>query len=535
MSRVLVVGAGPTGLVTALSLARSGIGVDIVDTAPGIGEGSRALGLSRRTLQILGSLGTVGDRCMQEGLPWRGSRSFYRDTEVMTLPLEDDGTEAFPAMLNLAQHRVAQLLVDELGSVADNPVTVQWSTTVESIDTSDNGPVLVRTRNGSRSSTGHWDWVIGCDGPRSTVRREMGLELEGESFDSRFVIVDVRFPSRHPAERRAWFDPPSNPGSTVLMHRQPDDVWRLDYQLDSGAITSDTDITTKVSEHLHFIGERGDTELVWSSSYQARALTAPTYRSGRLLLAGDAAHLIPIFGIRGMNSAIEDAHNLAWKLAHVITADGPDTLLDTYSTERVAAARENIRLATRSARFMAPPSTAHRDVRDALLQLVAAGHTVWSSVINPRQTSMVGYVDSPLTATGAFTGRGPQPGEVYTDGPISTRDGTSHFLSDRLGRTPTLLCFEPDVTLAKTITDILNDIVGPGPLRALAVETATSPSRNTSVMIAFDPSGKTRSKWDSHPGDVHLIRPDGHLAGSWNNPTRSTLAQAVSHLRTAAV
>jgi 3-(3-hydroxy-phenyl)propionate hydroxylase len=534
MNSVLVVGAGPTGLVTALALARRGLRVDLVDSAPGIGEGSRALGLSRRTLQILASLGTVGDRCLDEGLPWRGSRSFYRDAEVMALLLEDDGTEAFPAMLNLAQHRVAQLLIDEIDSLTDNPVTIRWSTTVDSVDTSDQSTVQVHANTGSKSWTGQWDWVIGCDGPRSTVRRQMGLELEGESFESRFVIVDVRLPSGYPAERRAWFDPPSNPGSTVLMHRQPEDVWRLDYQVDPSSTHTEADIAKKVAEHLQFIGEHCDVELVWSSSYQARALTAPSYRRGRLLLAGDAAHLIPIFGIRGMNSAIEDANNLAWKLAAVAAAEAPDRLLDTYSVERVAAAHENIRLATRSARFMAPPSAAHNSVRDALLQLVAGGHTTWSSVINPRQTSMVGYRDSPLTVAGAATGRGPSPGDVYLDGPITGPDGSPQFLSDLLGRTPTLLCLEPDAALIDSVVGILPRSSGAGQLHTVAIEPTGTPASPAPLTLVLDPSGRTRSKWHGRMGDVHLIRPDGHLAGSWNTPTRSTLEHAISQLRTGA-
>lgn len=532
MTRVLIVGAGPTGLVTALSLARRGVGVDIVDSAAGIGEGSRALGLSRRTLQILDSLGGVGTRCLAEGLRWQGSRSYYRHAEVMALPLEEEASEAFPSMLNLAQHRVNRLLVDELGSVADNPVTIRWSTTVDSIDTSDDNRVLVRARTGSKPFNGQWDWVIGCDGPRSTVRREMGLELEGESFDSRFVIVDVKFPSQQPAERRAWFDPPSNPGSTVLMHRQPEDVWRLDYQVDPGSTATENDITNKVAEHLHFIGEHGETELVWSSSYQARALTAPSYRSGRLLLAGDAAHLIPIFGIRGMNSAIEDANNLAWKLADVVTKNASDSLLDTYSTERVAAARENLRLATRSARFMAPPSNAHSAVRDALLQVVAAGHTSWSSVINPQQTGTVGYTGSPLTVTGVVTGGGPAPGDVYIDGPIFSPHSPMSFLSDLLGRQLTILCFEPDGTQADSATQAVRLSAIREDVQAILIEPAAEPSRDASVTVALDPSGTTRAKWDSRPGDVHLVRPDGHLAGSWNAPSTSILVDAISQLRT---
>jgi 3-(3-hydroxy-phenyl)propionate hydroxylase len=170
------------------------------------------------------------------------------------------------------------------------------------------------------------DWVVATDGARSFVREAVGLKLEGNSYEGRYLIADIKFRSEYPTERRAWFDPPSNPGSTVLMHRQPDDVWRIDYQIrddeDSAIELQEERVRARVDAHLQMIGEAPDYELIWISLYKAHCLTLPRYRHGRILFAGDAAHLVPIFGVRGLNSGVDDAGNLVWKLAAVIQSWG---------------------------------------------------------------------------------------------------------------------------------------------------------------------------------------------------------------------
>src|SRR5690606_3837233 len=143
-----------------------------------------------------------------------------------------------------------------------------------------------------------------------------GTHLEGRSYNNMFVIVDIVMNSEHPPERRCWFDPPAFPGSTVLMHKQPYNVWRIDFQVpadvDPELVTSDEYVTPKIKELLEWIGETGEWEIEWTSIYRAHALSLPRYREGRTLFAGDAAHLLPIFGVRGLNSGMADAANLVW-------------------------------------------------------------------------------------------------------------------------------------------------------------------------------------------------------------------------------
>ena len=218
----------------------------------------------------------------------------------------------------------------------------------------------------------HADWVVACDGGRSMVREALGLQLEGTSYEGRYVIVDIELESDRPTERLAWFDPPSNPGSTMLIHRQPDDIWRIDYQLrddeDPDEAVKPENVMPRVQSQLEMMGETGAWSPIWITIYKANALTLENYRHGRVLFAGDAAHLVPIFGVRGANSGIDDADNLAWKLAFVVKGLASERLLDSYSQERVLAARENLSYGTKSTEFMAPPSFAFELMRQAALR-----------------------------------------------------------------------------------------------------------------------------------------------------------------------
>ncbi|MFD2498385.1 FAD-dependent monooxygenase [Rhizorhabdus histidinilytica] len=164
-------------------------------------------------------------------------------------------------------------------------------------------------------------WVVAADGARSVVRQALGLKLQGDSYEGRYLIADIEVAGvERPVERHVWFDPPSNPGSTVILHVQPDGIWRIDIQLrdeDGDEMLEEERLLPLLQAQLDMMGVTAGWTLVWKSIYRAHALTLDSYRHGRVMLAGDAAHLVPIFGVRGLNSGIDDAHNLAWKLALV--------------------------------------------------------------------------------------------------------------------------------------------------------------------------------------------------------------------------
>lgn len=328
---VLIAGGGPVGLTLAALLARQGVRTLVVEADAGYCTGSRAICISRRSQEILWTAG-AGPGLAAKALPWTGGRSYWRNHEVLHFEMPSEPTQRFAPMVNVQQYHVEAFVHQSLQQVPDL-AQVAWSSRVTGVQASGEGvEVEVETPQGPRRVRA--DYLAACDGGRSTVREQLGLQFEGTQYEGRYVIVDIVQQTKRPVERLAWFDPPSNPGSTLLMHRQPDDVWRIDYQLrddeDGTEALKPENILPRVQSHLTMIGEHAPWKLLWSSMYNAKCLTLPSYRAGggRVLFAGDAAHLVPIFGVRGLNSGLDDAANLAWKLALVLQGGADAALLD---------------------------------------------------------------------------------------------------------------------------------------------------------------------------------------------------------------
>jgi 3-(3-hydroxy-phenyl)propionate hydroxylase len=550
---VVVVGGGPVGYCTALGLVRQGVPVVVLEADDAVCVGSRAICISRRSLEIVQRLGAL-EGFMKIGLPWTGGRSFYRDAEVLHFKMPQDENQKLPPMLNLAQYSIEQILLDALlkaGEAQPGLVEVRWLNKVTAMDQlhQDKGSgmrLAVSTPLGDYAL--HADWVVACDGGRSTIREALKLPLQGTRYEGRYVIVDILMNSARPTERLAYFDPPCNPGSTVLVHKQPNDVWRIDYQLQDGedpeAAILPENVLPRVESLLAMMGETTPWNPIWMGIYKANALTLERYRHGRVLLAGDAAHLLPIFGVRGANSGLDDADNLAWKLAYVIKALANDKLLDSYSQERVAAAHENIAHGSKSTEFMAPPSFAFDLMRTAVLGLAAA-HPEVRSLINPRQSSAITYSGSPLNAAAqrpaAFTA-GPVPGAVLPECPLTHMPTggapRAGFLTELLQPCFTALVFAGEPKLPQALA-ALSQAAGqrPWPLRVVlltrqfgasdatgsagaAVKACGAGAAGTDAQ-AWDHTGRLFPLLGAVPGSVYVLRPDGHVLGRWQQAVAS--------------
>lgn len=493
---VLIAGGGPVGLTLSALLSRQGIAHLVIEADEGYCSGSRAICISRRSQEILGWIGADAP-LVEKGLSWQGGRSYWRDTEVLHFQMPSEPTQRFAPMVNIQQFYVEEF-AHRAAQAAGNLAHVAWASRVTAVRPGADGvQVEVETPDGPHTMQA--GWLVACDGGRSTVREQLGLQLEGTQYDGKYVIVDVVQKTRRAVERLAWFDPPSNPGSTILMHRQPDNVWRIDYQIrddeDPVEAVKPENVLPRVQSHLAMIGETEPWEPLWISIYNAKCLTLPNYRRGRVFFAGDAAHLVPIFGVRGLNSGLDDAANLAWKLARVLRGESPDTLLDSYSTERVHAARENIAYGAKSTEFMAPPNFAYQLMREATLRL-AVGDAHVRSLINPRQSSPITYVGSPLNVAQASGWAHDQaaPGAPAPEALLQFAGG-AHHLSSRFGQDFVCLTFggaAPD----------LHDI-GMASLEL-------SPE--------VDPVGQAWQRYGLHgPGQpaLVLVRPDGYVMGRW--------------------
>ncbi|MEY2954262.1 MAG: hypothetical protein RLZZ401_2349, partial [Pseudomonadota bacterium] len=394
---VLIAGGGPVGLTLAALLASYGVRSIVIEADTGYCSGSRAICVSRRSQDILGWVGA--DRpLVEKGLSWVGGRSYFRDTEVLHFRMPSVANERFAPMVNIQQY-YAEQYAHEATQQYGNLCEVRWGTRVAAVRQHASGVAVDLESVAGVQQTLHAAWLVACDGGRSTVRDQLGLTLSGMQYEGRYVIVDIVQETQREVERLAWFDPPSNPGSTILMHRQPDNVWRIDYQIrddeDPVEAVKAENVLPRIQSHLEMMGETAPWKPLWISIYNAKCLTLDSYRHDRVMFAGDAAHLVPIFGVRGLNSGLDDAANLAWKLALVVQGASAPTLLDSYSAERVYAARENIAYGAKSTEFMAPPNAGFTLMREAALRLAGEDEGV-RSLINPRQSTPICYRGSPL-------------------------------------------------------------------------------------------------------------------------------------------
>jgi 3-(3-hydroxy-phenyl)propionate hydroxylase len=482
--------------------------------------------LSRRSLQIVERLGAL-DEFLGKGLRWSRGRSFYREHEVFNFEMPDDSSEKLPPMINLQQYYIEHFLLEAIGRVnaaMPGTVDVRWGSSVSRF--SANNPEVeidVDTPDGQYRTSA--SWLVACDGGQSFVRKALGLELEGTGYEGRYVIIDIELASDASTERRAWFDPPWWRGSTILMHRQPDNIWRIDYQLRPGDSAEQALSPARVQEfvqtHLNAIGEGHlSWKPVWTSVYRAGAMTLDSYRHGRILFAGNAAHAMPIFGVRGLNSGFDDADNLAWKLALVVAGRADEALLDSYSEERVEAFHENAASAMRSTEFMSPPSRGFDLMREACLSL-AREHPSIASLLNPRQTSAVTYSGPGLSPDAEAFHAGPVPGAVAVDMPL---DDHGRFLSDIL-RAPgfTVLGFGLSANQKQSLVQAVADLPVPVKVRSAGVV-----GREQDVVVSTESMTKIRQTYGVADGSVYLVRPDGHVAARWHQPSHDSVRSAVS-------
>jgi 3-(3-hydroxy-phenyl)propionate hydroxylase len=362
---VVVVGAGPVGLTAAIDLALKGVPVVLLDDAGRIGEGSRAICFAKRTLEIFARLGVAGPM-LEKGVTWQRGKVFRGEEELYAFDLLPEGGHAMPAFINLQQYYVERFLVDRAAGLPN--LDLRWRNKVGGLEPLNDGARLtIETPDGPYRLEA--DWLIACDGARSPCRRMLGLDFAGEVFEDRFLIADVKMRAPFPPERWFWFDPPFHAGRSALLHKQPDDVWRIDLQLGPEADAEAEKRPERVRPRIERMLGHREFSLEWVSVYTFQCRRLARFVHGRVVFAGDAAHQVSPFGARGANSGVQDADNLGWKLAAVLAGEAPQSLIDSYDAERGAAADENIAHSTRSTDFIAPRSAQELRFRDAALDL----------------------------------------------------------------------------------------------------------------------------------------------------------------------
>ena len=513
---VVVVGAGPIGLALAIDLAQRGNPVTLLDNDNRLSTGSRAICFAKRTLEIFDRLG-CGDRVVAKGVSWNVGKVFLRDEQVWRFDLLPEAGHERPAFVNLQQFYVEGYLAERAAQLP--LVDLRWKNEVVATQPhGDHVTLTIATPDGEyRLEAEH---VVACDGSRSAVRRHLGLESKGRTFRDRFLIADVRMDVDAPAERWFWFDPPFHPNQSVLLHRQPDGVWRIDFQLgwdaDPEHEKKPENIIPRVKAllaHSPAMKDAGFT-LEWASVYTFACMRMDSFRHGRVLFAGDAAHGVSPFGARGANSGVQDADNLGWKLAAVLQGRAPDALLDTYAREREAAADENIRHSTRATDFITPKSAASRLFRDAVLALARTQPFARALVNSGRLSTPTTLHGSSLNTPDAQPFDGTMvPGAAAADARVTRADGRDDWLLRQFGDGFTALVGR-DPAVERALRDVAVDGVA---LKLVAIGGGG----------LVDRDGDVARRYDLRPGSVVLLRPDAHVCARWREPDRAQVEAAM--------
>ncbi|WP_114944053.1 FAD-dependent oxidoreductase [Microvirga calopogonii] len=501
--RVIVVGAGPVGLCTAIDLAQRGVPVVLLDDADRIGEGSRGICYAKRTLEILDRLG-VAKPCLERGVTWKLGKVFQRDEQLYAFDLLPEDGHKMPAFINLQQYYLEHTLVERAAELPH--LEIRWRNKVSGLKRRNDGVTLtVETPEGSYDLDA--DWVVAADGARSALRGMLGLDFKGEVFEDRFLIADVKMKGDFPPERWFWFDPPFHDGRSALLHKQPDDVWRIDLQLGPDADAKAEQAPERVIPRIRQMLGHDAFTLEWVSVYTFQCRRLERFAHGRVVFAGDAAHQVSPFGARGANSGIQDAENLAWKLALVIKGEAPESLIDTYDAERSAAADENIGHSTRSTDFIAPRSAQELRFRNATLAL--ARHAPFAKrMVNSGRLSMPSTYETSLSTPDEDDWSGSaRLGAPVPDAPMRKGDGQPIWLLEALGGEETLI----------------------------HVPNGSSPPPGKRVLVIgqdlLDQEGFFARRFDATPGSTYLVRPDQHLAARWRHAAPEAIARASRRMK----
>lgn len=522
--QVAVVGAGPVGLATALSLAQQGIKVVLLESRDQVSDSSRTLAVSRRSVQVLDRLG-VAQPFTALAVTRERNYLYCGEALVHSAPYEQSPSEKFPDISVLQQPWTEKVLLDAV--LAHPHIDLRWLSPVTAVRDAE-GPrpiVCVQTAQGDYELP--VDYVVAADGARGQVRRSLGLaydEIGDGVLQRNFVICDFEMKTNHPVARRLWIRPPYKPQSAVILHKQPFDTWRLDYALDADEDLEEALKPENVAQVVEaqvklLMGDEPTPpwRLVWVSNYRPMSRSLPAYRHGRVFFAGDSAHQTPIFGGRGMNQGLLDAGNLAWRLALVLKGLAPEQLLEHYDAERRPVIVRNLHAIGQATLCMTAPTRGATLMRNAVFDLMPTEPFAYALVDAFNANKAESLLTPPPANDPA---RAAQVGSPLPDARVADRgDGQPGFLYDRLGRHAFtgIYCSKDGAVPAEPAQAFEALRAGPVPFTAIVVARSADPE-------VFDKLAVDEGHWV-------LVRPDGYVGARLDTPTpaavRSALAQAL--------
>ncbi len=521
---VIIVGGGPAGLAAAMDLALYGIPTVVLDDNNTVSVGSRAICIAKRTLEICDRYG-CGQVMLDKGVTWNLGKVYFGEEKVYEFNLLPESDHKFPAFINLQQYYMEEYMVNRCLEMPE--IDLRWLHKVTQVETDDErANITVETQDGEYRMS--CDYLLVADGANSPIRTSLGLESKGQIFEDRFLIADIIMKADFPAERRFWFDAPFHPDQSTLLHKQADNVWRIDFQL---GWDSDPDEEKKI-ENIRprveaMLGKDMEWELEWASVYTFRCRKMDSYIHHRVFFIGDAAHQVSPFGARGANGALQGVENLSWKLAAVLQQRAPRALLNTYDTERQHGAEENILNSTRATDFMTPKNHITKVFRDTVLDLSREYPFARALVNSGRLSRPCTYEETPLNTpdSDAFEAA-MRPGSPCTDAPVSGGNGSGWLLNHLGNRFCVMLKGNYETAQLSALQQLVARLSERGDsIDILHVDASGGEAEHT--VYIDDASGVLAERYDLGEGAVYLIRPDQHVAARWRNLEPSVIEAAI--------
>ena len=513
---VVIVGGGLAGLAVACDLAVRGIRSVLLDDDNTVGVrglASRGITYAQKSLEIFQRLG-IYDRVKAKGVEWSHGKTLADRDVVYSFDLASASLSMQPPFINIQQFYIEWFCVDRIGELG--LTDLRWNNKVIGVEQCDSFVRLeVETPAGNYSIEA--DWVLDASGVNSPIREGLKLPIHSARGQDRWCISDIRFKFDAPLERWTWIEAPFNENRAVWQLPMGDGVWRLDYQMDANAdpdaVSNEGVVRSRLRQQL---GEDREFELVWVGPYAYRTQMLENMRYGRVFFLGDAAHVMSPFGGRGGNSGIQDAENLAWKLALVLNGDAPEGLLDSYQAERHPAAAHNIKTTSRTTRFLSPQSKAERILRDAVISLARDYGFARPLVNTGRMSVAYSYAASPLTTNG---------GASVPNVPLTLPNGATATLLELFNNKNCFLGIWFSARgLSASDVRMLQQLQRKEPLLRLVVYSEFGVGMPT----LGDRGGKLQRALGVGVDCVCLIRPDMHLAAKVDSPTLPRIRRALN-------
>ena len=513
---IVIVGGGLAGLTLACALAQYGVKALLLDednTVGVKGASSRGICYAQKTLEIFKRLGLY-ERIAAKGVQWSVGRTFAGMDEVYSFDLKAQQTHNVstqPPFINIQQFYVEGFLVEQIykTTFGKPSVDLRWSHRITAFTQNDDFATL-QLQTPAGNYTLEATHVVDCSGARSPFRAWCNAAVTAKKGDDRWCIADVRFKNPPAVERHTWIEAPFNEGRAVWQHLMADGVWRIDYQMSPDAdldeVSREDVVRARINGQLGRVVDASEYEIVWVGPYAYRSECLTELHRGRVLFVGDAAHVVSPFGARGGNSGVQDADNLAWKLAAVVQHRAHRDLLESYHEERHEAATHNVLVTNRTARFLRPADGAERIFRTAAISLAKRQPFA-------RQLVNTGRMSSPntYTRTSVCHLSGGRPAQNVA---LRWADGSSGDLADLLawaGGNLLLLVFG-DLTGQDTTK--LASLSAFAAVRCVQVASLNSTAQ--ALEYAVDATGNLHASCAGSAAQIRwaLLRPDTYIAAT---------------------